>query len=324
MNEQEFAELAAGAALDALSPDDQQAYHAALVAHPEWQRIADVDADSAGLLAGGAAPVAPSPDIRSALLARIAVTPQGGDVVLSDSVPDTLPESASEATSSPDAAPGEPEPTPLGGEAAPKAPAHRLRILFALAACLALLVGVGVGTVAINEYMNRPASVVALQDIQAAGDAQQASVPLEDGGTATAHWSASLGKSVLVTDGIPSLAEGQTYELWYVRGDTPVSAGVFAADGGDATAVLAGDMHAGDVIAVTVGAGRRLALGSADDRSRRRDPHSLTSSITRTLERCLSSSPVRCADPRAPSTTSSAVMTPPKRRGSRMRPRPLC
>jgi hypothetical protein len=246
MNEKEFAELAAGAALDSLSPEDQQRYHAALAAHPEWQRIVDADADSAGFLAEGAALAVPSPDIRAALLARIAVTPQNGDVVVTASVDgprEQTPDAAPEAGASP---------TALGGEAAPKAPPHRLRFLFALAACLALLVGVGAGAVAINTYINRPASVVALEDIQAAGDAQQASVSLESGGTATAHWSASLGKSVLVTDGIPSLAEGETYELWYVRGDTPVSAGVFAADGGEATAVLAGEMQAGDVIAVTV------------------------------------------------------------------------
>jgi anti-sigma-K factor RskA len=37
-----------------------------------------------------------------------------------------------------------------------------------------------------------------------------------------------------------------------VRGDAPVSAGVFDVDGGDATALLDGDMQAGDAIAVTV------------------------------------------------------------------------
>ena len=247
MNEQEFAELAAGAALDALSPDDQQRYHAALAAHPEWQHLVDADADSAAFLSAGVAPQLPSPDIRAALLARIAVTPQNGDVTPSASVPDSVPDQTSDAPGDDDA-----EPSPLGGVAGPKAPAHRLRILFALAACLALLVGVGVGAVAINDYLNKPASVIALEDIRAADDAQQASVPLEGGGTATAHWSASLGKSVLVTDGIPALAEGETYELWYVRGETPIPAGVFAVDDGTATAVLDGEMHAGDVIAVTV------------------------------------------------------------------------
>lgn len=253
MNEKDFAELAAGAALDALSPDDAQRYHAALAAHPEWQRIVDADADSAGLLSSGVAPVMPSPGIREALLARIAVTPQTGDVVLTDTTHDVRPaETADAPEEAPDAASGATSSTALDGGSASKAPAHRLRFLFALAACLALLVGVGAGAVAINTYINRPASVVALEDIQSADDAQQASVSLESGGTATAHWSASLGKSVLVTDGIPTLAEGETYELWYVRGDTPVSAGVFAADDGEATAVLAGEMHAGDVIAVTV------------------------------------------------------------------------
>lgn len=244
MNEQEFAELAAGAALDALSPDEQQRYHAALVAHPEWQSIADADAVTAALLAEGAMPVAPPIDIRSSLLARIAQTPQDGDAI------DVDPSSAAPT----DAGSAPPPETPRASSdgLARKAPAHPLRILFALAACLALLVGVGVGTVALNEHLNRPASVVALDEITAADDAQQATIELADGGAATAHWSASLGKSVLVTDGIPALADGETYELWYVRGDTPVSAGVFDAVDGDATAVLAGEMHEGDVIAVTI------------------------------------------------------------------------
>jgi anti-sigma-K factor RskA len=57
---------------------------------------------------------------------------------------------------------------------------------------------------------------------------------------------------VLVADGIPTPAKGETYELWFVRGDAPVSAGVFDVDGGKATALLTGDMQAGDAIAVTV------------------------------------------------------------------------
>ncbi|WP_091226433.1 anti-sigma factor [Microbacterium sp. 3J1] len=242
MNEQEFEDLAAGAALDALSPDEQQRYHAALVAHPEWQGLADVDAATAALLAEGVMPVEPPSSIRSSLLARIAQTPQDGDAIVAEVGP----------SNDADAAPEPESPRASSGGLNAKAPAHPLRILFALAACLALLVGVGVGTVALNSHLNRPASVVALEDIRAAEDAQQATIELADGGAATAHWSASLGKSVLVTDGIPSLADGETYELWYVRGDTPVSAGVFDAEDGDATAVLAGEMHAGDVIAVTI------------------------------------------------------------------------
>ncbi|WP_091028883.1 anti-sigma factor [Microbacterium oxydans] len=237
MNEKEFAELAAGAALHALSAEDERRFHDALAAHPEWQTIVEADAGAAGMLAETAATVDPPASIRSALLAQIAVTPQwrASD---GDEPRAAAPEPVSRAAEEP----------------AVESPQPRrwTRTVFALAACLALLVGVGIGAVALNQQLNRPASVVALQEIEAAGDAEQATVALDDGGTATAHWSGSVGKAVLVADGLPNPGEGETYELWFVRGDAPVSAGVFDVDGGDATALLDGDMQAGDAIAVTV------------------------------------------------------------------------
>lgn len=240
MNEKDFAELAAGAALHSLSADDERRFRAALVEHPEWQPLVDADAAAAVLLADTTVPTPPPAHLRSALLAQIAATPQSA-AESDDAEP--LTSSRSEPTAEPTAEPAV--------EAAAK-PRRWARTVFALAACLALLVGVGIGAVALNAQLNRPASVVALQEIEAAGDAEQATVALDDGGTATAHWSASAGKAVLVADGLPSPGEGQTYELWFVRGDAPVSAGVFDVDGGDATALLAGDMQAGDAIAVTV------------------------------------------------------------------------
>lgn len=216
MNEDEFAELAAGAALDALSAEDAARFRDALAAHPEWAEHAAADAQMAALLADAVAPVAPPASIRADLLAQISTTPQHA------------------------------EPVPIAR------PRSWARIAFALAACLALLVGAGVGAAALNSYLNRPASVIALEEIQAAGDAEAATVQLDDGGTATAHWSASLGTAVLETDGIAAPAAGKTYELWFVRGETPISAGIFAVADGKATAALNGEMHAGDVIAVTV------------------------------------------------------------------------
>lgn len=189
-----------------------------------------------------ATPVSPPAHIRSALLAQIAVTPQNRESTEPHAGAAELPAlTEGPSGTTPDAAP-----------VRPRAPRRWSRSLLALAACLALVVGVGIGAATLNNLMNRPASVVALEQIQSADDAQQASIRLADGGTATAHWSASAGAAVLVTDGIPSAADGETYELWYVRGETPISAGVFDTHDGDATAVLAGDMHSGDVIAVTV------------------------------------------------------------------------
>ena len=249
MNDSEFRELAAGAALGALSPDDQQRYQAALATNAEWGDDVNADAETAALLAYAATPVTPPASIRASLLERIATTPQNGESYVAPvqtaeepaahSV-DDLPQLAEEGSSRHVRA------------AHAKRPVRPMRILFALAACLALLVGVGLGTAALNDYLNRPASVVALDDIRGADDAQQATVELADGGTATAHWSASLGTAVLVADGIASLPDDETYELWFVRGDTPVSAGVFDAEQGGATALLKGEMHEGDAIAVTV------------------------------------------------------------------------
>lgn len=127
------------------------------------------------------------------------------------------------------------------------------RGLFTLAASLVLLVVIGYGAANLNQWINRPAEVVALQEIENAPDAQSATVEITDGGVATAHWSGSLGKAVLVTDGLPTIASGETFELWFVRDDgTPVSAGTFASGGDETTAVLTGAMEAGDTIAVTV------------------------------------------------------------------------
>ena len=46
------------------------------------------------------------------------------------------------------------------------------RLLFALAACIVLLVGIGVGTIALNGFLARPAPVIALEQIEAAGEAR--------------------------------------------------------------------------------------------------------------------------------------------------------
>ena len=231
MNEKEFAELAAGHALGALSDADEQRFADALASHPEWQAIADDDVDTAHLLADASPPVTPPGDIRAALLAQIATMPQ-------------------------DDAAAEPRPAEQPGsdvdEPFLRPPRRWGRALFGLAAGLVLLVGLGFGVVALTSQLTTPESVVALQEIQSADDAQTASVELETGAVATAHWSASMGSAVLVADGLEPLSDDQTYELWFVRGDQPVPAGLFEPDAGEATALLDGAMHEGDVIAVTV------------------------------------------------------------------------
>ncbi|MGF6821857.1 anti-sigma-K factor RskA [Microbacterium sp. ZKA21] len=237
MNEREFAELSAGHALNALSADDERRYADALRAHPEWRELTETDAEAAVHLASTVPEAAPPASLRDDLLARIAQTPQ-----LAGTSAEPTP-TAVEHAGGAAASVGQP------GDSAPR---RRSRLLFALAACLVLIVGIGAGAAVLIGQLQRPASVVALEQIEGAPDAQQASVELESGGVATAHWSESLGEAVLVADGLEPLDEDLTYELWYVRGDAPVSAGVFDVDGDTSTALLDGEMQAGDAIAVTV------------------------------------------------------------------------
>ncbi|MBO9626325.1 MAG: anti-sigma factor [Microbacterium sp.] len=266
MNEQEFAELSAAAALHALTPDEERRFRSALAVHPEWRHIVRADQETAAALATPVAPVTPPDSILESLLDAIDETSQDGGQRAygadagaatdagrrTDAGGRTDAQESRVGGGSPGAATSAPTDGAATAEPARTAPRRGLRTLFALAACLVLLVGIGFGAVALNGYLTRPAAVVALEQIEGATDAQQSTVTLADGGTATAHWSSSLGKAVLVTEGIATPAEGETYELWFVRGETPVSAGTFDVDGGDATAELRGQMKAGDAIAVTV------------------------------------------------------------------------
>ncbi|MGM7668446.1 anti-sigma factor [Microbacterium sp. A93] len=233
MNENEFAELAAGKALNALSDADEQRYADALSAHPEWAAIAAGDAETAAMLADATSPVAPPAGIRDMLLAQIATTPQQ---TFEPSRPELVVSDAAEAAA----------------EDALPAPRRWSRVMFTLAASVVLLVGIGFGAVYLSSQLAPPASIVALEQIESASDAQQATVKLESGVLATAHWSESVGNAVLVTEGLETLSTEQSYQLWFVRGDEPVPAGLFNTDAGSATALLDGPMHEGDVIAVTV------------------------------------------------------------------------
>ena len=260
MNEQEFAELAAGYALNALNADDRAAFERAREAHPEWEHLIETDAETAAALAAATPDEVPPLTMRSTLLSRISSMRQ-------------LPEL--DAAAAAEAEPGtpwagqepEPEPEPEGvGEVTPfvePAPTtttiqavqrrNWTRGVLALAASVVLLVVLGFGAATINEYATRPPELVALQQIEQATDAQSATVELTDGGTATAHWSESLGEAVLVASGLPGISADQTFELWFVREGEPISAGTFEADAeGGSTALLDGAVEPGDTIAVTV------------------------------------------------------------------------
>ncbi|WP_345947485.1 anti-sigma factor [Microbacterium flavum] len=245
MTMDEFAELSAGHALGALSADDAALFRAAREAHPEWEHVVALDEQTAAGLAEGIAPVAPPMDIRSKVLAAVAAPAVPSDATALDDA--SVTEDAPAADDTPSPSPAAP-PTEVV-----QAVARRswTRGLFALVASFVLLVGIGWGVGAVSNVWHTPASVTALNEIRDAPDAASAQSEF-DGGTATVHWSQSLGKVVLVADGLPEIASDRTFELWYVRGDSAIPAGTFSAQGGESTAELSGTMQPGDVIAVTV------------------------------------------------------------------------
>lgn len=237
---EEFDELAAGHALGALNESDAARFAALRLAHPEWERVVAREEDTAARIADAVRPVEPPIGVRDALLSAIAHTPQD-------------PPGADEETTGQSALPPEVDPP-----ARPERPVSRR--WFGLAAVIALLAVLSVAGIWGVSTLTRPASVVALEEITAAPDSAHAKVVLPSGGSAEAFWSGDLGRAVLVTEELPPLGDGEVYELWYVRGDTPVSAGTF--DAATGTTALTGEFAAGDVIAVTVEADGGSRTGS--------------------------------------------------------------
>ncbi|MBP2436554.1 anti-sigma factor [Microbacterium amylolyticum] len=227
MNAEELAQLLAGRALHALSPEDERRLDAALAADPELHEKLARDEETAAALAAAAPEVAPPAHIRDALLAQIAATSNSSSASDDDAVPQN-------------------------GQA-PTKPARRSarRAWFTLAASVAVVGVAWGGTVLVSQVFERPAAVIALDRITDAADTRTAHGELPQGGTVQMHWSHSVGEVVVLSEDVPPLDEGQQYELWLVRGETPIPAGVF--DGGTSEPILlAGELEPGDIVAITI------------------------------------------------------------------------
>ncbi|MGO3146405.1 MAG: anti-sigma factor [Leucobacter sp.] len=236
MNENEFRELSAAHALHALPPNEEQEFSAALVAHPEWQAIVDVDRETAAALGAVSGDVTPPASARSTILDAIA----------------TLPQDATEAES---------DVLPVEMLIRPKLPNQQKRPLhagvrramwFALAASVAVLLGLTI-TPWMRASLTPPNPVeVALEQVEAAPDATTASTKIEGGGQATLHWSAATDQAVFLAEGLPGLDTDRDFELWIVRGEDPISLGVITVDESRDAAVLPDGFEVGDAIAITV------------------------------------------------------------------------
>ena len=251
MNQQEFRELSAGHALRALTSDEEREFAAALAAHPEWQRIVDEDRAAASGLGRSIPEVPPPAGLRAQILAAIDGVPQrpAGSDAGSDASPDR--------DAAADAPTGHAQPLAddlaAAGTATQRQASRAWRIgAFALAASVVLLSTVMFGPRIFDSFAPQDPSVVALQQVENAPDADSTSLDLPGGGSATLHWSDSEGQAVFVADGMAPAAEGQDFELWLVRGGEAISIGLMQPDEDEHGIFVADTFAPGDTLAVTV------------------------------------------------------------------------
>jgi anti-sigma-K factor RskA len=217
-------------ALNALG-DDERAQLETVMAGSEQLRAEVTELmDTAVELGLSVAPVEPRASLRASVLAAVASTPQLAPLPAVEPV-----ETRAEGTA----------------RSRWRTPLTRLG---AVAAAVALIVGLGFTIRAGLQAQSDMATATQINEIQAADDYRRAVVEVDGGGTATVVWSLALERSALIVDGLKGLPAGSTYELWYIDGSGAATpAGSFdVGDDGSRSVVLAGDMDAGDTIGVTV------------------------------------------------------------------------
>jgi anti-sigma-K factor RskA len=231
---------AAGAyALNAMS-DAERAEFESVMADSEQLRSEVTELmDTAVELGASVAPVDPPASLRASILDAVAKTPQLPPLV----------EERREATRLETERPE--TPAELKARSRWSSPLARLG---AVAAAVALIVGLGFTVRAGVQAQQDMATASQINEIQAADDYQRAVVDLAEGGSATAVWSGQLRRAALIVDGWSDLPADSTYELWYMDAEGAATpAGTFdVGDDGSRSIVLAGAMNAGDTIGVTV------------------------------------------------------------------------
>ncbi len=264
MTDREELHLLSGAyALNELEDEEKARFEAYLLTSEEARAEVASLSDTAVLIGLANASVAPPADLKARLMAQIAVTPQLGPLpevrpTLTAVPPVASQVTAQQATPQQDGAAEAIHTASLGTpsrastKAASRWYSRPASILVAAAAAVALFVGGNIlGLSAANEAQQQAAAISA---IVAASDSQQAKAGVAGGGMATFVWSVRLRQSAVVIDKLPKLADGKTYELWYIDTKSNATpAGIFnAASSGTTVRVLAGAMTAGDTLGITI------------------------------------------------------------------------
>ena len=274
MTDREELHLLSGAyALNALEGEEKDRFEAYVLTSDDMRAEVYSLSDTAVSIGLATMPISPPADLKMRLMAQIATTPQLAPLPAARPTLTAVPAASAEA-STPHIQPSQAQssqalPSQDGaaeairsaslGEssrattrAAARWYTRPVVILVAAAAAVALFVGGNVlGLSAADESQQQAAAVSA---IVSAKDSQQAKAAIAGGGTATFVWSLGLRQSAVVIDKLPKLADGKTYELWYIDEKSHATpAGTFnAASSGTTVSVLSGLMSAGDTLGITV------------------------------------------------------------------------
>jgi len=233
--------------LNALDENERKEFETHLAESEEIRNEVTELSDTAVMLGMAAAPVQPSPELKSNLMAMLANTPQlPKDVAPVRTLQAVAP---APSTATDDAPPAALSST--NNKAQARWFNRPVVALTAVAAAIALIVGGGVVANVVSDANFQQAQTEQYVSITAASDMQTAEAVVASGGFAKLVWSEELGQSALVVNGLEALPDNKVYELWYIDGEgNATAAGLFDHD--DSWRVLEGEMQAGDTVGVTI------------------------------------------------------------------------
>lgn len=223
-------DLLAAYALHALPPEEEAAVEEYLAAHPDAANEMVMLKEAAAMLPYSVPPIAPSPQLRVRLMA------------------DVYREALAEVGEPPRAA----APIPLSTYRA------RRGIVWPFAAVILLVLTIGFGgwAAALHGDLSGKDRVIATQRsaIAAAGTTKPIAgttpnIPARGELLRLADNQAA----VLTIGGLPALANGKVYEVWFIAGNTPVGAGLFSPNpDGSWSGIVRGDVTSAQAIAISV------------------------------------------------------------------------
>jgi anti-sigma-K factor RskA len=234
MNNERFEDLKDAYVLDALPEEERRSFEEFLAAHPERQAEIDELGAVAGLLAYSPEDQEPRPELRDRIM----------EVVEAEAAPRR---------------------ERRGGSAFARLAGYIGARGLAFGAAALLIIGLLSWNLLLQGQVEDlqgqvESSQSQVEDLQAQvreAQAQQTRTVQLSGTWANQGADAEVAsingnRIVLVADNLPSIPEGQTCQIWVIKGDVPESSGLFQPGGTETAAPITTPIKKGDTIAVTV------------------------------------------------------------------------